>query len=88
MKTAAEFYRDLATYHPEHDAEDRAALEARDQENQVAALRMAAQAVDGMVVGGRAWNQGQQDAAKVLFDVSKGLREMADRIERGETPKP
>lgn len=54
-------------------------IQARDRENQATALRRAAQAVDGMVVGGRAWNQDQENAAKVLADVSKGLREMADR---------
>lgn len=58
-------------------------LEAREREIKAGTLRDAARAVDGMVARGRAWNQGQEDAAKVLFDVSKGLREMAERAERG-----
>jgi hypothetical protein len=61
------------------------AIEDRDREVRAKALREAAQKVDAMVVGGRAWNAEQEAAAVILFDVANGLRDMADRAERGES---
>jgi hypothetical protein len=70
MKTAKEFFRGLCSYHPEQDADDCAALEARDREVKAEALREAAN-----YFSTHPWCPGS---------VTEHLRHLADEAERGE----
>lgn len=57
---------------------DRAAATRDLDAVRAAALEEAANLMERMVVGGRAWTQEQADAAKVLFDAAAAIRSLAE----------
>lgn len=95
MKTAREFYASLSSYHPECDAIDIAALEARDREVRAAARgEMTNEVRESMALHDRMVRAAAlREAVETMAIANDGtqspfgvLMRMADAAEKGESP--